>query len=97
MNKAFTIISFGLSKQKTEDMFEEIHGKSTLLNITFETDFQDKANLHRVCEGGISIQYNIYQNDEYYVNLIDISKKIEENLILQLAKASNLAVIHIKK
>ena len=76
MSKAFTIVSFGLTSRKVQDKFEEIHGKSTLLNITFESDLQDKANLHRVCEGGISIQYNIYQSDEYFVNLIDISNKI---------------------
>jgi hypothetical protein len=68
-----------------------------LLNIVFETDFQDRANLHGDCVGGISIQYNVYRNEEYYVNLIDVSRNVDEDYIIELAKACNMIIIHTKK
>ena len=37
----------------------------------FETGFTNRNSVHKDCQGGIQIQYNIFQSDEYYVNLID--------------------------
>lgn len=53
LNKAFTITSFGL---------EEQFGKSDFINIIFETSFKNKTLMHKDCQGGIQIQYNIYQS-----------------------------------
>lgn len=78
-------------------MIEPLNGKSTLLNIFFETDFQDKTKIHSSCVGGISIQYNIYRNDEYFVNLIDVSSQVNKTTILELANASNLLIIHTRE
>ena len=43
------------------------------------------------------MQYNIYNNSELTVNLIDISNDTKEDLKLKLAKASNLIIIHSEK
>lgn len=86
-NKAFNICSFG---------FQEVMGKSELLNILFETGFTNRDSVHKDCRGGIQIQYNIYESDEYLVNLMDISNDIGENVKIEIAQASNLAIIHYK-
>jgi hypothetical protein len=36
--------------------------------------------MHKSCQGGIEIQYNIYKSDEYSVNLIDVSNEIEDKI-----------------
>lgn len=71
-------------------------GKSDLLNILFETGFTNRDSIHKDCRGGIQIQYNIYQSDEYLVNLIDISNDVEEISKVELAQACNLVIIHYK-
>jgi hypothetical protein len=53
-------------------------------------------NLHGDCIGGISIQYNIYHNEEYYVNLIDVSRNVGEDFIIELIKVCNMIIIHTK-
>lgn len=62
----------------------------------FETGFTNRNSVHKDCQGGIQIQYNIFQSDEYYVNLIDISNDIDQEMKIEIAQASNLAIIHYK-
>lgn len=52
--------------------------------------------MHKDCQGGIQIEYNVYKSDEYSVNLIDVSNNVEEQTKVELAKASNLIIIHYK-
>jgi hypothetical protein len=71
-----------------------LQGKSTFLNQIFSTDFPDRNQTHANYRGGALIQYNIYRNDEYYINLIDISNDVPESDVIQLVESCNLMIIH---
>ena len=88
--KSFTIGSVGWGSANNGPC-----GKSSLLNTIFFTEFNLQQNRHPICSKTAEISIDIYRNQKYKIDLIDIQAGNEQAQIFKILSKCNLLIFNI--
>lgn len=89
IQKGFYITSYGFGGAENQAC-----GKTELNNRFLNSNFVKNDERNEICKGCPEISFDIYRNDKFPINFIDIPSAANEEIRNKIISASNLLIIH---
>ena len=89
MQKGFVITSFGYGGAENKAC-----GKSELNNRVLHSNFVQSPERSQICKGCPEIAFDLYKNNKFPINLIDIPSGTNQEIKNKIIEASNMLIIH---
>jgi hypothetical protein len=89
VQKGFYIASFGYGGAENKDC-----GKTLLTNKLVSSNFVSNSERNSICRGCPEILFDIYKNDKFPINLIDIPSGTDEKIKKRILSCANMLIVH---
>jgi len=89
MQKSFIVTSFGFGGAESQAC-----GKSSLNNRLLNSNFVLSTERNQICKECPEIAFDIYKNNKFPINLIDIPSGTDEEIKNKIISSSNMLIIH---
>jgi hypothetical protein len=88
MQKGYVVTSFGFGSAN------ESCGKTELNNRLLHSNFVQSGERNDICKGCPEILFDIYKNDKFPINFIDIPNGTREDVKEKILASSNMLIVH---
>jgi len=89
LQKGFIVTSFGVGQAASQ-----VCGKTELNNRLLQSNFVRSTERNQICKGCPEIIFDIYKNDKFPINFVDIPSGTSEEIKKKIIESSNMLIIH---